>query len=228
MTFYTIHQMPETERPRERLARLGVEALSSVELIAILLGSGTKSKPVLQLAQELIGRFGSLQELADSTLSELCEIKGMGMAKAIQVKAALHLGGRALKPEAQVKPRIDTPNQAYEFVKEHMEAEKRELFVALFLDVRAQVITYEVVSIGTLSQTLVHPRELFYLAIRHKAASIIIAHNHPSGDPAPSTEDIELTQRLIEAGKMMQIPLSDHLIIGRGVFVSLREKGVKF
>lgn len=228
MNPYLIHQMPEGERPRERLIRLGPEALSTVELIAILLGSGTKSMPILQLAQELVNQFGDLHKLAEATQSELCQVNGVGLAKAMQLQAAFNLGLRASKQIIPPKYRIESPVHAYHLLKDDLEKETRELFVAIFQDVKGYVICHEVIAIGTLSRTLVHPREVFYPAIRHKAASLIVVHNHPSGDPTPSPEDYELTKKLIEVGKLMGLPLHDHLIIGHQKYVSLRQKGVEF
>ncbi len=220
---YSIHQLPEEERPRERLIRCGPENLSAVELIAVILGSGTKNKPILQLAYEIVSRFGDLKHLTEATLSELLEIKGIGLAKAIQLQAALHLGKRALMQSPNKKNKIEHPEHAYSILKDLLEKEKRELFIALFQDTKGCLICHEIISIGTLSQTLVHPREVFYPAIKHKAASLIVAHNHPSGDPSPSKEDLELTQALVEASKVMHIPLHDHLIIGKNQFISLRQ-----
>lgn len=228
MNKYTIQSIPEDERPRERLVRHGAESLSSSELIAIVLGSGTKDKPVLELAQEMVSRFGSLQALADATLAELCQVKGVGMAKAMQLKAAFSLGIRASRQTIAPKYRIDNPLHAYNLVKEEMEHEKRELFVVILQDTKGFVICHEVVSVGTLTSALVHPREVFYPAIRHKAASVILAHNHPSGDSSPSSEDYEVTNHLIDVGILMNIPVHDHLIIGQGSYTSLRQRGVKF
>ena len=228
MTSYSIQHLPEEERPRERLMHSGAESLSTAELIAIILGSGSKTKPILQLAHEIVARFGSLQQLAEATLSELLEIKGIGLAKAIQLKAAFNLGMRASKQVVTPKYRIDHPLHAYYLLKDEMEHEKRELFVVILQDVKGFVICHEIVSIGSLSQTLVHPREVFYPAIRHKAASFIVAHNHPSGDPTPSPQDFELTKVLVQASALMSIPLHDHLIIGRQCYVSLRQQGFSF
>ncbi len=228
MNHYSIQKLPEDERPRERLVRHGAESLSSAELIAIVLGSGTKEKPVLQLAQEVVTRFGSLRALADATIAELCAVKGVGMAKAMQLKAAFSLGVRASRQTISPKYQIDNPVHAYNLVKDEMEHEKRELFAVILQDTKGFVICHEIVSVGTLSSALVHPREIFYPAIRHKAASVIIVHNHPSGDISPSQEDFAITQRLIDIGKLMDIPVHDHLIIGHGGFTSLRQRGVKF
>jgi DNA repair protein RadC len=222
---YSIADLPAEERPRERLVRHGSESLSSSELIALILGSGSKSKPVLQLAQEILVKFGSLHHLSDATLSEILEIKGMGLAKALQLKAALSLGLRASKQIVQSKYRIDNPVHAYNLIRDEIEMENREHFIAILQDAKGFVICHEVISIGTLCQTIVHPREVFYSAIRHKAASLIIAHNHPSGDPTPSQQDIELTKSLLQASQLIGIPLHDHLIIGRNSYVSLRQRG---
>jgi DNA repair protein RadC len=225
---YSVLDLPETERPRERLARQGAETLSTIELLAIIFGSGTKEVPVLKLAQELMVRFGSLQNLSQATVEELCQIRGLGQAKAIQLKAVFCLGVRASKENIGSKYKIEHPQHAYHLIKDLVQWEKRELFLAILLDTKGFLITHEIVSIGTLSNTLVHPREVFYIAIRHKAASLIIAHNHPSGDPTPSTEDYELTKVLVEAGATIGIPIRDHLIVGQNGYVSLRQKGFSF
>lgn len=225
---YSIQRLPEHERPRERLLRHGAEAMSTAELIAIILGNGTKTMPVLQLAQEIVMRFGSLRRLAEASIEELCQIKGLGTAKAIQLKASLSLGMRAAKQTPSQKYRIENPTQAYHLVKDELEYEKRELFLVILQDIKGVVIGHQVVSIGTLSKTLVHPREVFYPAVRHKAASVILAHNHPSGDPTPSKEDFEITQKLIDVGRLMGIPVNDHLIVGEHSFISMRQQGFSF
>lgn len=225
---YSILQLPEEERPRERLVKHGPESMATTELIAIVLGSGTKGMPVLQLAQEVLTRFGTLQKLTEATIEELCQIHGMGQAKAIQMKAALSLGLRASRQTIGVKYKIDNPIHAYNLVKDELQYEKREVFVVILQDVKGSVITHQTVAIGTLSNALVHPREVFYPAIRHKAASIILVHNHPSGDPTPSKQDIDLTEQMVKAGRMIGIVVNDHLIIGDGSYVSLRQHGVPF
>lgn len=225
MAHYSIDQLPLEERPRERLMSAGAESLSTAELVAIILGSGSKEKSVLELAHELIARFGGVRQLADATLAELMEIKGMGSVKALQLKAALNLGMRVSKQAVQSKYRIDHPLHAYNLLKDELQFEKRERFIVILQDIKGGVICHEMVSVGTLSQTLVHPREVFYPAIRHKAASVIVAHNHPSGDPTPSTQDLALTQTLVDAGRLISIPLQDHLIIGDNRYISLRQLG---
>jgi DNA repair protein RadC len=228
MSHYSIQHLPEEDRPRERLMRSGAESLSTAELIAIILGSGSKTKPILQLAHEIVTRFGGLRQLAEATLTELLEIKGIGLAKAIQLKAAFNLGMRASKQVIKPKYRIEHPSHAYYLLKDELEHEKRELFVVILQDIKGYVICHEIVSIGSLSQTIVHPREVFYPAIRHKAASLIVAHNHPSGDPTPSPQDLEMTKVLVEASQLMSIPLHDHLIIGHQRYISLRQQGFLF
>lgn len=228
MNTYTIQQIPKEDRPRERLIRFGPESISTAELIALILGSGSRSIPVLQLAQEILVKFSGLNHLAEATISELCQIKGVGAAKAIQLKAALTLGMRASRQSIPPKYRIDSPVQAYHLIKDGLEKETREHFIVILQDVKGFVICHEVVAIGTLSRALVHPREVFYPAIRHKASSLIVVHNHPSGDPTPSKEDYELTKKLVEVGKLMGLPINDHLIIGHQRFLSLRQLGVPF
>lgn len=219
---FTIHAMPTGERPRERFLLHGAEAVSSIELLAIVLGSGTQGMPVIQLAQEILAKFGSLQAVAHATINELCQFRGLGVTKAIQLKASITLGLRAAKPLDAPKTLATTSEAAYEIIKESLEDSCNEKFMVVMLDSKCGVLGTEIVAIGTLSKTLVHPRQVFYPAIRHAAASVIIAHNHPSGDPKPSREDIETTLVMIDAGKMMAIPVQDHLIIGRGCYTSLR------
>jgi DNA repair protein RadC len=227
-TYHSMQHLPPQERPRERLVRFGAEALSMIELIAIVLGSGNKNKPVMQLAHELVAHFGGVNQLAEATLEELTAIKGIGLTKAIQLKAAFNLGMRAARQMIQPKYRIEQPAHAYHFIKDILEGQTRELLIVILQNARGYVICYEVVAIGSLSEVIVHPREVFYPAIRHKAASLILVHNHPSGDPTPSRKDLDLTQQLVEIGCIMALPLKDHLIIGRQCYTSLREIGFNF
>ena len=221
-----MNSLPDQERPRERLRRLGAEALSSTELLAVILGCGTKGFPVLELSKELVTHFGGLRNLADATVEELMLIKGLGAAQAIKLKAAFSLGKRAFHPGLRKRYKIETPEHAYHYLKDFLSEETKEVLVSLLLDTKGYVIAKKTVSIGTLSHTLAHPREVFFDAVRHKAASLVLAHNHPSGDPTPSSHDIEMTTQLIKAGELMGIPLQDHLIVGSRTFVSLREVGL--
>ncbi len=226
--FYSIQHLPEADRPRERFLRHGPESMSTAELIAIILGSGTRGISVLQLAQDIVAQFGSLKKLSETTVEEFRKIKGLGTAKAIQLCAAISLGMRASKKAPTQKYKIKHPLHAYNLVKDELENEKRELFLTILQDVKGYVINHQVVAVGTLSSSLIHPREVFYPAVRNHAASLILAHNHPSGDPTPSPEDIEVTNNLIEVGKMMGIPVHDHLIVGENSYVSLRQHGLSF
>ena len=225
---YSISNLPEMERPRERLLQCGPEALSAAELIAIVLGSGTKEAPVLQLAQQLITKFGGLHQLSEATLEELCQVKGIGVAKAIQLRAVFNLGVRLSRQNIPLKYKIEHPAHAYNLVKEELQHAKSEIFLVILLDAKGCTLGHHVVSIGTVTETTVHPREVFYPAIRHKAVSIILAHNHPSGDLTPSQQDCELTRQLIQIGKMIGIPVNDHLIVSSQGYLSLRQKGGVF
>lgn len=225
---YSIQRLPESERPRERLLQHGPEAMTTAELIAIILGSGMKGIPVLQLAQEIVNRFTDMQHLSEATVAEFCGIKGLGQAKALQLKAAINLGLRLARKAPGIKYRIVNPVHAYNLVKDELENERRELFVCILQDTRGFVICHQTIAIGTLSHALVHPREVFYPAIRHNAATIIVVHNHPSGDPTPSKQDYEVTRVLIEAGALIGIPVNDHLIVGDRCYKSMRELGFEF
>lgn len=224
---YTIHDLPQAERPRERLLKHGTEALSTAELIAIVLGNGTRGASVLQLAQQLISTFGSLENLVDATIPELCQVKGIGKAKALQLQSVFGLCKRIKTVTPQDRSSLDSPWQVYQLLKNSIAIAKQEHFVVIMQDARGCMIHQETIAVGTLTETLVHPREVFYPAIRNKAASILLAHNHPSGDPEPSTEDVEITEKLCEAGLLMDIPVMDHLIVGADRFVSLRQRGLK-
>lgn len=221
-----LRDLPSHARPRERLLDAGEGALSIVELIAILLGTGTRGKSVLQLSQELLETFGSLPALLDASIEELKVVKGIGNAKAIQLKAAFAIALRFRKSYSeQTKTALITSHDAYLLLKDKLEHLKQESLVVLLRDAKGQVISIQQVALGTLSQVLIHPREVFFHAVRQKAHSVIIAHNHPSGDPTPSTADLEITRRLISSGQVMGIPIDDHLIIGKDKYISLRERG---
>lgn len=223
-----LKSLPLSERPRERLHQHGSEGLSNIELIAVILGSGTKGKSVLALATELLSHFGSLSQLLDASIADLCNVKGLGLAKAVQLKAALSLAYRVYREKASLQEELQTPQQAYLWVRDLIVHEKKEVFGVILLNARSHAIRWEIVSTGILTQTLVHPREVFYPAIRYLAASLILVHNHPSGDPTPSPQDYHLTRQLILASRSVSIPIIDHLIIAKNGYVSLKETGLKF
>ncbi|CAI6082349.1 RadC family protein [Cohnella sp. JJ-181] len=222
---YMLREMPETERPRERMQSLGAAALSHAELLAILLRTGTKNESAIHLAQRILNECGGLRRLAERSWEELTHIKGIGPAKALELQASIELGRRMSRARLPQMPRIHRPQDASELLMEEMRHLREERFVCLFLDTKNQVIAIETLSVGSLSAAIVHPREVYRAAIRRSSASIICAHNHPSGDPTPSAEDIALTKRLAEAGTLVGIELLDHLVIGDNRFVSLKELG---
>lgn len=222
----TMKELPEDNRPRERLLKEGAEALSEIELLAILLRTGSREATALELASLVMSRFRSLRFLVDATVEELGEVKGVGPAKACQVKAALELARRLAQFSEQPRPVIKSPDDAAGLVMEEMRHLDREHFRALLLNTRNQVIGTDRVSVGTLNSSTVHPRELFRNAIKRSAASVILLHNHPSGDPTPSREDLDITARLCEAGKIIGIEVLDHIIIGDNKFTSFKAKGL--
>ena len=226
---FTIHDLPPAERPRERLVRLGPEALSAQEILALILGRGVRGESVMVTAQKLLSKFGSLQGIADSSVEELSEINGIGPAKATQLKAAFDLGRRLEAAPREGKAQVKSPEDVVGVAGGRLKGKKREHFLTLLLDTRNRLIRVATVSMGSLDSSIVHPREVFKEAISASAASVIFVHNHPSGDAEPSEDDIELTRRLVEAGKVLGIAVLDHVIVGDGVFMSLKgSKGLKF
>lgn len=222
----TIKDLPEDIRPRERLLKEGAEVLSDIEILAILLRTGSREATALDLASLIMLRFKSLRQLLGATIEELGEIKGVGPAKACQIKAALELARRTAKYSDQPRPVIKSPDDAAALVMEEMRHFDREHFRAILLNTKNQVIGTDKVSVGTLNSSVVHPRELFRNAIKRGAASVILLHNHPSGDPTPSREDKDITQRVIEVGNIIGIEVLDHIIIGDNKFISLKAHGL--
>ena len=219
-----VRELPLAERPRERLRTHGAEVLTTVELLAILLSTGTKKLPVLDLAAQILTRFGSLQKLIAASVEELMEVEGIGPAKAVQLKAALSLAHKAIQETLPPSESIDS-HEAYELVKGELTTLKQEALYVILKDVKGRLISVERVSVGTLAEVLVHPREIFFPAVRRKAFSIILAHNHPSGDPTPSKADLDLTRHNIRSSQVMGIYLDDHLIIGSSSYCSLKNEG---
>lgn len=222
----TMRELPEDLRPRERLLKEGAEILSDIELLAILLRTGSREATALELASMLMARFQGLRSLLDASIEELSDFKGISLGKASQVKAALELGKRlALTPPGS-RPVIKTPADAADLMMEEMRHYDREHFRALLLNTKNQVLYQDKVSIGTLNSSTVHPRELFRSAIKRSAAAVILIHNHPSGDPTPSREDLDVTKRLAEAGKIIGIDVLDHIIIGDKKYKSFKAEGL--
>ncbi|MDM8000366.1 MAG: DNA repair protein RadC [Dehalococcoidia bacterium] len=219
---FTVRDLPPAERPRERLARFGAEALSAQEILALVLGRGVKGESVMVTAQRLLSRFASLQGIADASLEELSQINGIGPAKAAQLKAAFDLSRRLQGGPGEGKAQVKSPEDVFGVVSAALKGKKKEHFLALLLDTRNRLIRTATVSVGSLDSSIVHPREVFKEAIKASAASVIFVHNHPSGDPEPSQDDIELTRRLVEAGKLLGILVLDHVIVGDGSFLSLK------
>ncbi|KGE18298.1 RadC family protein [Paenibacillus wynnii] len=221
-----LRDLPHEERPRERMMQYGAESLSQAELLAILLRTGTRRESAIGIAQRMLSQVGGLRQLADLSIKELTLIKGIGPAKAIQLKAGIELGRRMSNSRLNQLVTIRSPYDAADILTEQLRYLQKEHFVCLFLNTKNHVIAQETLSMGSLNASIVHPREVFRAAIKCSSASIICAHNHPSGDPTPSPEDISLTSRLVQAGEIVGIDVLDHLIIGDSSFVSMKEKGL--
>jgi len=218
--------MPEQMRPREKMLIHGEQSLSEEELLAIILGSGTREMSALQLARQLLVHFKGLRQIKEASLEELMNSqKGIGRARAVAVKAALELG-RRLALNLHNKVLIKSPEDVKNLLMEEMRYYDREHFRVLYLDRKGGLLTSEDISIGGLHSSIVHPREVFKTAVKRSAASLILVHNHPSGDPQPSKEDLEVTRRLLEAGILMGIDILDHIIIGEGVYFSFKANGL--
>ena len=218
----TIKELPKVERPREKLIQYGPEKLSNSELLAIILRSGTKQENVIELANKILKRFNA-KELPNLAFADLKDYPGLGPDKACEIVACFELGKRLLKDkkaEIYLKPK-----EIWEELKD-LRDHKKEHFIIFYLDSRNQEIKREIISVGSLNANLVHPREVFEPAVRHLAAQIVLAHNHPSGDPEPSKDDLEITKRLIESGKILGIEVVDHIIITKTGFISFKEKNL--
>ena len=224
---FTVHDLPLGERPRERLLKLGSEALSAQEILALILGRGVKGESVIETSHKLLSRFGNLKGVADASVEELTQTKGIGPAKAAQIKAALELSKR-LEADVDEKPKpvLKSPEDVVAEVRGQLKGKKKEHFLVLCLDTRNRLINWKPVSIGSLDTSIVHPREVFKEAVSSSAASVIFVHNHPSGDPEPSEEDIELTKRLVKAGEIIGIDVLDHIIVCDKNYLSLKAKNL--
>lgn len=225
---YTISAMPEEERPRERLVEIGAERLSPAELLAILLRTGIPGKNAVQLGHDLLERFGGLHGIHKASFAEVCDQKGVGVAKAAQIMAAIELGRRLSIEDPDARKAINSPSDAAEIVRYEMSALEQEELRVLLLNTRNQVIRKTMVYRGSVNSSQARVAEVFKDAIRNNAKAIIVVHNHPSGDPTPSPEDIAITRAFVQAGELLDIQVLDHLIIGQGRYVSLKERGLGF
>ena len=220
-----IRDLPANERPRERMEQYGPEALSTAELLAIVLRVGSRGESAVRLAERLLSEFGGLAGIARARVPQLSALTGMGLAKAAQLKAAFELGKRLAMSAEGPKPVVSTAHEAAKLVMEDLRYRQQECLAAIFLDTRNQVICVRTITVGTLTGSPAHPREIFREALAQGCAHLIICHNHPSGDPSPSRDDISLTTRLVQVGELMGIPVLDHIIIGDGKYVSVKEAG---
>ena len=225
---HTIKDLPLGERPRERLEHYGAGALSTSELLAILLRTGVAGESVLRLAERLLVRYGGLTGLAQASFAELCQEKGVGPAKVTQIKAALELGRRLLVASPQERPQVKSPADAANLLMLEMGLLEQEHLRVMLLDTRNRVLAVHTVYVGNLNTSVVRVGEIFRQAIKANAAALIVVHNHPSGDPTPSPEDVAVTELIVQAGRLLGIEVLDHLIIGQQRFVSLKDRGLGF
>ena len=225
---YTIKDMLEEERPRERLANLGPQSLTNAELLGILLRVGMVGETAVQVGQRLLQTFGGISGIHRATFDELSNQKGIKLAKAAQIKAAIELGRRLVLEAPEERPAIHSPAEAAELVQYEMSALEQEELRVLLLDTRNRVQHIEIIYRGSVNSSQVRVAEIFKTAIRRNATNIIVVHNHPSGDPTPSPDDIAITRAILQAGELLDVKLLDHIIIGRGRFISLKERGLGF
>lgn len=223
---YKIMDLPQNERPREKLLRYGAETLSNNELLAIILRTGTKQENIVSLCGRIISECGGLNGLLSSSAEQFKNLKGIGNAKATQLLALTEISKRFRSFKSGEEYKITSPKDIAEYLMEEMRYLKKEYLKLIMLNTKNVIISIKDISIGNLNTSIVHPREVFYEAIRKCSASVVICHNHPSGDPAPSKEDVNITIRLKECGKLLGIEVLDHIIIGNGSYVSLKEKGM--
>ncbi len=223
-----IRDIATQNRPRERLMTVGATAVSTAELLAIILRTGSGGENVLRLAERLLAAFGDLPGLSRATIAELMQVKGIGPAKAVEIKAALEIGRRLMATAPQEKPVISSPADAANLLMSEMTFLEKEHLRLVLLDTRNKVLGTPTIYVGSLNTAVLRVNELFRVAIRENAAAFIVVHNHPSGDPSPSPEDIHVTRQIVQAGKILDIGVLDHVIIGRHRYVSLKERRLGF
>ncbi|SFM17876.1 RadC family protein [Methanolobus profundi] len=220
----SIHDMPEDDRPRERLLKYGPESLSNAELLAIILRTGSRKENVVNMCGRIFSEY-NIKQLSQANISMLTQIHGVGNAKATQIAAVFELARKLEGYTDEPKRKIRSPADVYSLLYPRMREHKRERLVALLLDTKNHVMREEIISIGSLNANIVHPREVFKAALMESCASVILSHNHPSGDPTPSREDIAVTEKLVDGGKLLGIDVLDHVVIGDGRYVSLKDEG---
>ncbi len=220
-----VRDLPEEERPREKLIRWGASALSDTELLAILLRTGTSSVSVLHLAEEVLAKYRDkgLVSIMNMSPQEIASVHGVGLAKAATIVAAVELGRRLSTKAAQKTEKIEGPADAARYMMPLLRHEQKEHFLVMLLDVRNRVLATPTISVGGLTSSIAHPREVFQEALRYSAAALILVHNHPSGDPSPSREDIQITKQMMKAGEIMGIPVLDHIVLANDDFISIKE-----
>jgi len=223
---FALHDLPKEERPRERLKKVGVDNLSLTELLALIIEKGRRGENVLNVAQNLISHFGNLARMREASIEELQQVRGIGFATACKLKAVFKLGEKIQNQPIKYGQKINSAEDVFNLLKNDLGLKKKEHFKILSLDSRNKLISIDDVSIGTINANLVHPREVFKTAIQNLASSIIVVHNHPSGDPEPSEADLETTKRLIKSAKLLDIDILDHIIITKIKFFSFKEKGL--
>ena len=222
---FTIHDLPAEERPRERLVKFGEQALSAQELLQLILGRGIAGESVVVTAQKILTQFGSLQKLAEASIEELSLIKGIGLAKASQIEAAFEISRRlSTQTESYKSKELTDPKKVYQLIKSKLKDYHKEHFY--IIPINSRNFSIAEISVGSINASIVHPREVFAEAIKSKAVSVIFAHNHPSGDPEPSEDDLAITKRLVETGKVVGIEVVDHIIVAEKSFLSFKEKGL--
>jgi DNA repair protein RadC len=223
-----IRDMAATDRPRERLVQVGERSLSVSELLAIVIRTGVGGENVIRLAERTLADFGGLPGLARASINELTQVKGIGTAKAAEIKASLELGRRLIASTPQERPTVSSPADAANLLMSEMSLLEQEHLRLVLLDTRNHVLSTPTIYVGSLNASVLRVGELFRAAIKENAAALIVAHNHPSGDPAPSPEDVRVTGQIVQAGQLLDIDVLDHIIIGRQRFVSLKERGLGF
>lgn len=224
---YTIKDLPKSERPREKLLAHGPDALSNAELLAVIIRTGTGAETAIEVSTRLLGMDNrGIKHLMDASFNDLTKVKGIGECKAAQILAAIELGKRIKRIGYYDKVRVTSPETVAEVLMDEMSCLFKEHFKTVILDTKNQIISIENISIGTLNASIVHPRDVFKAAIKNNGNAVILVHNHPSGDTTPSSEDINITKRLVEGGNLMGIKVLDHLIVGNGTYLSMKEKNL--